>query len=490
MVQVLLSLHAVLVVPLQQSGLSVSAPCTHLLFSHWSTVHGSLSLHWLASQHTPAMGAWTHLPRFVSQLSAVHALPSSQLTFGVPEHLPLAHTSPVVQALPSSHGRILNTFWHAPVVWLHESLVHRMPSLQFLAAPGWHAPFAQLSPCVHGLPSVQNRTQVPFAHAVKGSWQSVAMAHGGGGVGRTGATLWQPFAASQLSTMHGLPVPQVIAVPTHAPLWHLSPTVQTLLSSQGKLLLAWPQVPPLQLSVVQRLPSSHGMGVPAHAELAQRSLIVHGLPSLHALVLATYWQPLTGSQESVVHGLASLHVSVPPARHVPALQASLGVQTELSALQLKPLFCATRLQTPLVGLQVFLAQNVSLTVLQVMIVEGLTLQLYGRLPRSQKSVPLQRLPSSWPAQSASLVQVHVLVPETQTLLAQLSPVVHVLPSSQAPAAGACVQPAFTSQLSVVHTLLSSQNTVAVTAEPRQTPPAQVSLTVQAFASLQAIVFGA
>ena len=54
------------------------------------------------------------------------------------------------------------------------------------------------------------------------------------------------------------------------------------------------------------------------------------------------------------------------------------------------------------------------------------------------------------------VQPQVLVPETHLLLAQVSPTVQPLPSSHAPAAALCVQPAVPSQLSVVHGLLSLQ----------------------------------
>src|SRR5690349_10675716 len=115
-----------------------------------------------------------------------------------------------------------------------------------------------------------------------------------------------------------------------APPLHTSPKVQALPSLHETLLLAWthPRFGS-QRSSVQGFPSLHDGAVPPahtpprhvvpphappHAVPSAAAGCVHvpplqtsrvqGLPSSgHAAVLATNWQPATGSHESVVHGL-------------------------------------------------------------------------------------------------------------------------------------------------------------------------------------------
>lgn len=98
-------------------------------------------------------------------------------------------------------------------------------------------------------------------------------------------------------------------------------------------------------------------------------------------------------------------------------------------------------------------------------------------PATQASVPLQGSSSSWGAQSAALWQAQALGPALQAPAAQASPVVHGLPSSHGPAAGAWTQPVAGSQESAVQGLPSPQGTPA----PTQTPPAQASSLVSASA---------
>jgi hypothetical protein len=69
---------------------------------------------------------------------AQSALRVSQF-FGVPEHCALAHRSPVVQALPSSHASVLFALRH-PVAGTQESFVHALPSSQFSASEWLHSP--------------------------------------------------------------------------------------------------------------------------------------------------------------------------------------------------------------------------------------------------------------------------------------------------------------------------------------------------------------
>lgn len=90
------------------------------------------------------------------------------------------------------------------------------------------------------------------------------------------------------------------------------------------------------------------------------------------------------------------------------------------------------------------------------------------MPLSQKSVPLQALPSSWPAQSLFWLHAQVLVPALQLPAAHVSLWVHGLPSSQLAVLLAWTPPALLSQLSVVHGLPSSQKLLA-TALPLHTP---------------------
>jgi hypothetical protein len=85
--------------------------------------------------------------------SSVHTFPSLH-TRGAPGvHDPAAHTSPTVQSLPSLHGAVFAVATQ-PLAGLHESFVHRFPSLHTSAAPGVHAPPAHTSLNVHALPSL------------------------------------------------------------------------------------------------------------------------------------------------------------------------------------------------------------------------------------------------------------------------------------------------------------------------------------------------
>jgi hypothetical protein len=55
--------------------------------------------------------------------SSVQTFPSSQL-FGTPTHVPVAHVSPVVHALPSSHAALGSGVKTHPVAEAHEFAVH------------------------------------------------------------------------------------------------------------------------------------------------------------------------------------------------------------------------------------------------------------------------------------------------------------------------------------------------------------------------------
>ena len=133
---------------------------------------------------------------------------------------------------------------------------------------------------------------------------------------------------------------------------------------------------------------------------------------------------------------------------------------------------------------VFLVQTVSALASQVTIVAGLTLQLYGSADLSQNSVPSQKLPFSWLAQSAVTAQPQVLAPLLHAPALHASPTVQGLPSSHVTALLVCAQPVAGTQLSVVHGLPSSHSTAALMAVPAQAPLEQRSFCVQALLSLQ------
>ena len=84
--------------------------------------------------------------------SSVQTLPSLQLGAGPPTHVPPLHASVVVQAFPSSQGAVLLVLTQ-PVAGLHESAVQVLPSSQESGDPAWQLPAEQASPLVQALPS-------------------------------------------------------------------------------------------------------------------------------------------------------------------------------------------------------------------------------------------------------------------------------------------------------------------------------------------------
>jgi hypothetical protein len=209
-----------------------------------------------------------------------------------------------------------------------------------------------------------------------------------------------------------------------------------LLSLHGAVLLVFTQpVAGLQVSVVQALLSLQLRLTPGrHVPLRQESPTVQAFPSLQEAVLLVYAQPVAGAQVSVVQTFPSSQFSAAPPTHVPPLHASLVVQALPSLQGAVLLVC-------------------------VQPVAGLHESSVHRLPSSQLG----------PA------------PPTQAPPEQASPVVQALPSSQAAVLFAWVQPVAGLQASSVQRLASSQFGAA---PPTQTPPAQVSVVVQALASSQ------
>ncbi len=121
-------------------------------------------------------------------------------------------------------------------------------------------------------------------------------------------------------------------MPAHCPPEHVSFAVHALPSSQGAVFTAYMQPRAgSHVSSVQGFPSLQGTGAPGmHTPSAQWSLPaaqpVQRLPSSHGFVLFTCTQPDAGSQESSVQTFASSQRSGAPPRHWPLAQASLVVQ--------------------------------------------------------------------------------------------------------------------------------------------------------------------
>jgi hypothetical protein len=123
--------------------------------------------------------------------SVVHALPSLQF-MPVPPQTPAVHTSFIVQLLPSSHIVPLRFECTQPMTASHVSAVHALLSSQFSAEPPVHMPaMSHVVLVVHALLSLH-----------------IAPLFG---------TLTQPAAATHVSSVHVFMSLQFTAVPTHEP---------------------------------------------------------------------------------------------------------------------------------------------------------------------------------------------------------------------------------------------------------------------------------
>jgi len=240
---------------------------------------------------------------------------------------------------------------------------------------------------------------------------------------------------------------------------------------------------------VHTLASSQlGGAPPTQAPPTQVSLVVHALPSLHGAALLVCVQPVAGLQASSVHTLPSLQLGGAPPTQTPPAQVSLVVH-ELPSLQATVLLVCAQ---PVAGLQASSVQTLASS------------QLGGapptHTPPAQVSLVVHALPSLHgavllvcvqpdPGLQASSVQTLPSsqfggAPPTHVPAAQVSPVVQALPSLQGAVLLVCVQPVAGLQASSVHTLPSSQ---LVGPPGTQTPPEQMSPVVQALPSLHGAV---
>ena len=93
-----------------------------------------------SSQAVPSAALPNTQPLAASHKSAVHGLPSSH-AIALPTQLPCPHKSGSLQALPSLHGVLSSAkYAQSPVFLSHVSLVQGLPSSQPDAAIALHCP--------------------------------------------------------------------------------------------------------------------------------------------------------------------------------------------------------------------------------------------------------------------------------------------------------------------------------------------------------------
>jgi len=186
--------------------------------THFLSTHESCSVHGSPSLQGAVFAAFTQPPLdpppgppLGLQLSLVHALPSSQLTF-CPAQTPLVQRSLVVQTFLSSH----------PV-----------PAAQHSGffGPALHTPPLHVSPVVHTSPSLQGAEFGFVTHPFFASHASVVQALPSLHLPLSG-TDTHPAFGSHTSFVHAILSSQPKGIPTHCPNVHTSPAVQALLSLQ------------------------------------------------------------------------------------------------------------------------------------------------------------------------------------------------------------------------------------------------------------------
>ena len=166
----------------------------------------------------------------------MQGLPSSQTRPLPAWQLPPTQPSPLVQALPSLQGWLLELNWQ-PCLGSQVSVVQGLASSQLVAEPGRHWLWAQLSPAVQALPSLHGAVLAKLKH---------------------------PLTKSQESSVHGLLSEHCSGLPGwQLPAWQASPAVQALLSLQLAVLGVYLQpAAGSQVSLVQGLLSSQTTAAP------------------------------------------------------------------------------------------------------------------------------------------------------------------------------------------------------------------------------------
>jgi hypothetical protein len=239
--------------------------------------------------------------------------------------MPSQVSSPL-QMFPSEHAvpEGLGVCVTAPVVELHASTVHGLPSSTGVAAPDWQAPDWQTSPVEQALPSLQ---EVPLAAS--------GLEHA-------------PVAVSQVpATWHWSDAVQVTGLePVHVPDWHVSLWVQALPSVHVVPFAAmgFEHAPVAVSQVPATWHWSEAVQVtglePAHVPDWHVSVWVHALPSLQVVPLAEigfeHVPVVTSQVPAMWHWSEAVQVTGFEPVHVPDWHVSVWVQ-ELPSLQEVPL---------------------------------------------------------------------------------------------------------------------------------------------------------
>jgi len=125
-------------------------------------------VHWLPSSQDAVLSVWTQVPDAL-QLSSVQGFVSAQSLSGPGWQEPPEHTSPTVQALPSSHVAVLFVCVQVPPAQL--SSVQGLLSLQVVPVP-WHEPPEHTSSTVQGSPSSHDAVLGVKTHCPDGELQA------------------------------------------------------------------------------------------------------------------------------------------------------------------------------------------------------------------------------------------------------------------------------------------------------------------------------
>src|SRR3972149_491207 len=283
---------------------------------------------------------------------------------------------------------------------------------------------------------------------------------------------------------------ELIRLPVHTPLMHVSLNVAGFPSSQALLLFVF--VHPLiesQASSVHILPSSQKSGAPdVHIPPLQTSIVVQTFPSSQRLLLFVFVHPLTKSQASSVHILPSSQEIGMPDVHTPSLQTSIKVQAFPSSQGLL-LFVNVH---PLTESHVSSVHTLpSLQKLGAPDVHTPSLQMSPKVQASPSSQGLLLFVNVHPLTESHVSSVHTFpslqelgAPDVHTPSLQMSTKVQAFPSSQGAILFVFVHPLTESQASSVHILPSSQG---IGAPDVHTPLLQVSNEVQTFPSSQRLL---
>jgi hypothetical protein len=160
-----------------QLSLVQGLPSLHSLGepAHAPALQASAVVQALPSSQALVLAAKAQAPVATLQLSVVHGLPSLQVLLGPATQALALQASATVQALPSaSHGALL-ALWMQPSLASQISSVHALPSSQAATAPALHVPAWQLSPTVQTLASASH--VLPCSGAGSNTQPPLALSH-------------------------------------------------------------------------------------------------------------------------------------------------------------------------------------------------------------------------------------------------------------------------------------------------------------------------